>query len=329
MTSVSPSFKSRIENQQSNVQMSKNSQQMAVGLSQKADTVEISKNTKQNKTAKYIGIGVALAGAFAVSAFLLTKGKTCLLEFNAKKAQKYAEGIQEKAEKLKNEVVELFNSNGMKNGNKVANIIEDVYGAKTMEEFASDGVLIRRSFFGSEGNPGKIEVQTKKGVDRYRFREGKLSDYAENYQVDSKWNESYAKGLYFEEGKLYGYVKNFQEDSGWNESFAKGLYFEEGKLSGYVKNCHEDSEGIVSFAKGLYFEEGKLSGYVKNCQEDSEGIVSFAKGLYFEEGKLSVYAKNCQIDSEGNTSAVKEIEFTPGKPLKNLMIFLKSFFKKD
>lgn len=297
MTNISPLLKAHIAQVQEETRAAENKPK--VNLTQKPDEVKISSSTNKKKIAKYVGIGIAIAGALATTAFLLTKGKTCLLEFNAKKAQKYAEEIQEKAEKLKEEVIELFNAGGIKNGNKVANIIDDV-DCKIMEEIDSSGILIRKSTFNPDGTLSKIELPAKKGADLYSFWDGELTEY----------------------------VKNFQQDSKGNISIAKRLLFEDGKLAEYVKNFQEDPEGNISVAKALGFEDGKLVEYTKNFQEDSEGNMSGAKVLDFEDGKLAGYVKNLQVDFEGNSSATKEIEFTPGKPLKNLLDFLKSF-KKD
>ena len=320
MASISPLLQTKIAQQQNTTQSPIETPK--INLTQKPDRVEINSSTNKKKVAKYVGTGIAIAGALATTAFLLTKGKTCLLEFNAKKAQKYAEEIQEKAEKLKNEVIELFAAGG----NKVANITDDVDGNKIMKEIDSSGTLIRMSTFNSDGTLSEIKLRTKKGADFYNFKDGKLFEYSKNFQKALKTNISIAKRLRFEDGKLFEYAKNFQYDFQEKISIAKRLLFKDGKLFEYAKNYQQDSENI-SMAKRLLFEDGKLAEYAKNYQEDFQEKISIAKRLLFKDGKLFEYAKNFQQDSE-NISTTKEIEFTPGKPLINLLEFLKSF-KKD
>ncbi|MBR5304395.1 MAG: hypothetical protein IKU37_06180 [Candidatus Gastranaerophilales bacterium] len=290
MTSISPLLQTTITQQAQTPNKTPKTD-----LTQKPDRVEINSGTNKKKVAKYVGIGIAIACAIATTAFLLTKGKTCLLEFNSKKAQKYAEDIQEKAKKLKNEVVELFNAGG----NKVVKITDGV-DCKIMEEIDSSGTLIRKSTFNLDGTLSEIELPTKKGADLYSF-----------------WD-----------GELFAYEKNFQKDSEGNISRAKQLFFKDGKLAEYAKNFQYDSQENISTAKKLLFEDGKLVGYAKNFQENSKGNISAVKILSFEDGKLVKYLKNLQEEPEGNTSVAKEIEFTPGKPLINLLEFLKSFKKK-
>ena len=262
MTSINSLLQTE-NTQQQNVAQTPN-KTPKIDLTQKPDRVEINSSTNKKKVAKYVGTGIAIACAIATTAFLLTKGKTCLLEFNAKKAQKYAENIQEKAEKLKKEVIELFNAGE----NKVVKITDDV-DCKIMEEIDSNGTLIRKSTFYSDGTLSEIELPTKKGADLYSFDHGKLSYYTKNFQKDSEGNISMAKQLIFENDKLFGYVKNFQQDEE-NTSMAKQLFFVDGKLAKYAKNYQVDSEGNISTAKILSFKCGKLASYARNFQQGSK-----------------------------------------------------------
>ena len=205
-----------------------NPQGQATNLSLKPDTVEINKKTNK-KVGKYIAIGLAAAATVAGALFLVTKGKTCLLELNAKKAQKVADDLQVRAEELRKEVIELFNNNGIKQGNKVAEIIKQDDGSKLMQEFASDGSILRKSIFIDEALDS-IMLPAKKGDDVFEFmQDGKLSKYLKGYENFEDGSEKAAKTLLFEDGKLCGYAKGYEKFEDGSEKIAKTLLFEDGK----------------------------------------------------------------------------------------------------
>ena len=62
------------------------------------------------------------------------------------KANETVQEVQTKFEKIKDEVVTLFNNGGKKDGVQVAKI-ENTEGLSHMEEFDSNGVLVSESFF--------------------------------------------------------------------------------------------------------------------------------------------------------------------------------------
>ena len=277
-----------------------NPQGQATNLPLKSDTVEINKKTNK-KVGKYIAISLAATATVAGTLFLVTKGKTCLLELNAKKAQKVADDLQVRAEKLKEEVVELFNNNGIKQGNKVAEIIKQDDGSKLMQELASDGSILRKSIFIDEALDS-IRLPAKKGDDVYSF---------------------------MQDGKLSKYLKGHEEfeDGSWKA--AKFLWFEDGKLSIYAKGYEEFEDGSWKAAKILTFEDEKLSEYTKGCEAFEDGSWKTAKTLTFEDGKLSMYAKGREEFEDGSWKTAKFLSFEDGKPFKNMWIFIKSFFKKE
>ena len=193
---------------------------------------------------------------------MVTKGKAFFVELNAKKAQKYAENIKSQAEKLKDEVTELFNNGGMKDGNKVANIIQQDDGVKLMEELASDGSLLRKSTFMDKML--EIEVSTKKGQDVFVF----------------------------ENGILLVYNKDLERLADGSKKVAKILQFNDDKLLAYNNGCEEFADGSKKVAKVLIFNDDKLLAYNKGYEEFVDGSEKAAKILQFEDGKLSVYSKN-------------------------------------
>ena len=260
MTNISPLLQTMIEKQSPS---NNNVQQPKIDLTSKPDTVEIS--SKNKKVGKYVGMGLAAAATIAGAIFLLTKGKTCLLEFNAKKAQKYAENIQAEAEKIKNEVIELFNNGGQKNGVKVAEIENDI-----MTEFAQDGkTILRESKFYNAGAL-KISNYQKNREDIYVFydKDGKLSRYLKDYKEDANGGFECKKALGFEFGKLSEYAKGYKEDANSGYECKKELDFEDGKLSRYYKDMKADENGSFECKKVLNFEDGKLHKCIKGVKAD-------------------------------------------------------------
>ncbi len=201
-----------------------------VDLSQKPDTVKLSSKVNNNKkVGKYIAIGAIgaaiMAGGVILACSLIKNGKL----LGADKAQKYASKIQSEAEKLSQEVTELFNNGGIKNGNKIANITQGESGVEIMEELASDGSLLRKSTF-SNKILSEIELPTKKGSDKFLFEDGKLSGYAKGYEEAADGSVKYAKLLVFEDGKLSGYTKGLEKAADGSGKAAKELVFEDGKF---------------------------------------------------------------------------------------------------
>ena len=259
---TSPALQMRIENSQT---PKTNTQKQTNNLSSKSDTVEIS--TKANKNyKKYITIGAISATAIAGAFFLAAKGKTCLIKLNAKKAQKYAENVESKAEKLKEEVLELFNNNGIKEGNKIAKITTQKDGTKLMEELTSNNEAIRKSTFVDEVL-SSIELSTKKETSCfYEFsKDGKLSRYMKDIKTFEDGNIKTAKCLLFENGKLSHYVKGIEEFTDNRYTTAKVLYYKDGNLVSSVKNC-EYIDDRYKAREILEFENGKLTNHLKNYE---------------------------------------------------------------
>jgi len=305
-----------------------NLQGQATNLPLKPDTVEINKKTNK-KVGKYIAIGLAAAATVAGVLFLVTKGKTCLLELNVKKAQKVAEDLQVRAEELRKEVIELFNNNGIKQGNKVAEIIEQDDGSKLMQELASDGSILRKSIF-IDKVLDSIMLPAKQGKDVYHFwQDGKLKEYAKGFEKLENGSEKVAKRLFFKDGKLERYVKGFEKLEDGSEKIAKFLQIKDGKCIAYAKGFEVLEDGRVKIAKGLLFEDGKLERYMKGCEQFEDGSEKTAKCLLFEDGKLKEYAKGFEVLEDGSKKIAKSLEFEDGKPFKNMWIFIKSFFKKE
>ena len=319
---LSPLNQKVIETRNQNVQ-----NQPYVDLSSKPDTVEISsKNNK--KIGKYLAIGAIgaaiLAGGAILACSLVKNGKL----LGADKAQKYASKIQSEAEKLSQEVTELFNNGGIKNGNKIANITQGESGVEIMEELASDGSLLRKSTF-SDKILSEIELPAKKGSDKFLFKDGKLTGYAKGYEESADGSYKYAKKLVFEDDKLAKYRKGYERSADGSYKFAKDLVFKDGKLAKYTKGFEESADGSRKYAKDLVFIDGKLTEYIKGFEISADGRIKYAKGLNFIDGKLAFYRKGFEESADGSIKLAKSLDFEDGKPISNIIKFIGSYFKKD
>ena len=224
-----------------------------VDLSQKLDSVELSKKiTNKSKAGKYIKIGIILAAVVAGVALINKYGIKC----NSKKINKYAE-------KLKNEVTELFTNEGMKDGKKIAEIADGLEGQKIMREFASDSSTVLRESTFVDRVLSSIKVKAEKGKDVYEFNNGLLSSFFKSKEALENGGFKAAKMLGFENGKLIEYAKGVEKSANGDLKIANQLKYKDGKLIEYAKGVEGLNEENEKCAKKLSYQEGKLINNAK------------------------------------------------------------------
>ncbi len=302
MQNISPLLQQRILNQPTG----NTAQTPSVDLSQKPDTVEISntntntdtnaeadKKPNKKKILKYAAIALGLT-AVAAGAAIVFKGRVKDVTSMQKTAEnmadeankmlsdaqelekeakalvddvsKVAQEAQAKFEKMRDEVITLFNNGGKKDGVEAAKISSgDLYDY--LEEIDSDGVLLRKSCF-CEGELRRIEEMTEKGKNKYI--------------IDN-------------EGKLSKYMEGYEELSDGTEKVAKRISIDNGELSGYMEGCEILPDGTGKAIKEMGFDNGELSMYLEGCEHLPDGTEKVAKEMFFSDGKLWWYREGSEI----------------------------------
>ncbi len=271
MSEISPLLATRLNNTNKILKpelQSSQSIQSTIDSSFKTDSVELSTKTfDKKKLIKYGAIGVAFLGLAAGVATLIKKGKVPSEILSAQKsankmeedakilaseaqkmideevkplqesAQKLADEVKEHVEKIKNEVVELFNNGGKnKEGIQVASItkLED---SSIMEELDSKGQIFRKSEFDKDGFIHSIEEQSDKGINKYKYAVAiekddcisVLDEYFEDYTELPDGTEKANKVIGFEDGKPSAYAEGCELLSEYNYKVAKKLIKEGSK----------------------------------------------------------------------------------------------------
>ena len=203
---------------------------------------DVSKNNK--KTAAIIG-GVAALAILGTGALVAIKRhkvpneiKTALNNFEetnkaanalAQNVQKQADKVTEYAQRLFNEVSDLF-----KKGDEITpdgTVLRKIRSlddtCKVMEEFSDDGKLVRKSMF-TDGILGTV-------------REG-IEELADG-------SEKVAKNIIFEDGKLSLYQEGLEELADGSGKIAKAIGFENGKPRLYTEGIERLADGSVKVAK--------------------------------------------------------------------------------
>ena len=282
MQNISPHLQQRILNQQNgNI-----AQTLNIDLSQKPDTVEISntntntdinaeadKKPNKKKILKYVAIALGLT---AVGAAIIFKGRAKDITSMQKaaenaanetvqKIQKEAEAlsdeanevvqaaqeVQAKFEKIKDEVVTLFNNGGKKDGVQVAKITGDA-NLSFLKEMNPDGTLLRKSRF-IDGKLSSIEEIAEKN--EYSIAEDKLWRYKEGSEILPDGTRKAAKDMHFSDGKLESYKEGFEKLPDGTEKVAKEMEFSDGKLELYKEGSEILPDGTEKVAKGFIKNE--------------------------------------------------------------------------
>ncbi len=361
MSEISPLLAARLNNvNQVNLNQNQSSQyaqsaaNLKVDSTTKPDSVELStkKSVDKKKLIKYGAIGVAFLGLAAGVATLIKRGQVPSEILSAQKsankmeeeasalasevqkmideevkplqesAQKLADEVKDHAEKIKNDVVELFNNGGKnKEGIQVAYItkLED---SSIMEELDSNGKLLRKSEFDLDGFIQSIEEQSDKGINKYKYaialeKDGCISvldKYFEDYKELPDGTIKANKAIRFKDGNIWKYEECSEELSNGTEKANKCIELEDGKPSVYLEGYELLPDGTLKINKDIYFEDGKPSTYTEGYEKLPDGIRKANKYIGFEDGKPSGYCEGYEELPDGTLKANKCIDFEDGKP---------------
>ena len=326
MNLVDAISKPNLNNTQTNIAPQKAEPQ--VNLTQQADVVDLSTKKNSNKTwiigAVALGAVGILAGAYALikkgqlpqEIKQMQKGADEMFETYQtvlKNATDLANEAKEKAEKLKAEVMELFTNNGQRNGQQVAEIVDND-GIKVMRELFEDGTLKRKSLF----DDGKVFSITEFGKkeDIYKFDEnGSLKRFMKGYQKINDNLTRAEKVVQFENGLITRYIENIKKfENGYKVE--KELTFRNGVASDYIESAKYLGTS-ADIKKFLFVKDGKISGYCENLViDDKNEIWTSEKVLKYSNGQSSEYCRNYKILADGTETAKLHVELKDGKIIK-------------
>lgn len=295
---------------------------------------DVSKNNK--KTAAIIG-GVAALAILGTGALVAIKRhkvpneiKTALNNFEetneaanalAQNVQKQADKVTEYAQRLFNEVSDLF-----KKGDEITldgAVLRKIIGdgddtCKFMQEFSEDGALVRESRF-TNGALDTIEEGIEKLSDGSRktarrfgfFEDGTLTDYQEGIETFADESGKVAKNIIFKDGKPCLYQEGCETFADLSAKIAKNVIFEDGKLCSYQEGIEALADGSEKAAKSVIFEDGKPKVYYEGCEIFADLSGKIAKCIDFnKDGKPDWYQEGIEGLANGSIKAAKEFELT-------------------
>ncbi len=297
---------------------------------------DVSKNNK--KTAAIIG-GVAALAILGTGALVAIKRhkvpneiKTALNNFEetnkaanalAQSAKKQADEVTEYAQRLFNEVSDLF-----KKGDEITPdgavlrkiIVDGDDTCKVMQELSADGALVRESRF-TNGVLDTIEEGIEELSDGSRkiarrfdfFKDGTLIDYQEGIEISADLlSGKVAKTIRFKEGKLRLYQEGIEASADESGKVAKNIIFKDGKPCLYQEGCETFADLSDKVAKTIGFnKDGKPDWYQEGIEVLADGSGKIAKYIGFnKDGKLSSYQEGCEALADGSIKAAKEFELT-------------------
>ena len=240
----------------------------------------------------------------------------------AQNVQKQADKVTEYAQRLFNEVNDLF-----KKGDEITPdgaVLRKIIGdgddtCKFMQEFSEDGALVRESRF-TNGALDTIEEGIEKLSDGSRktarrfgfFVDGTLTDYQEGIETFADESGKVAKNIIFKDGKPCLYQEGCETFADSSAKIAKNVIFEDGKLSFYQEGVKQLADLSGKVAKTIGFEEGKPSSYQEGCETFTDLSGKIARIIGFKEGGTPQrYAKGTEYHFvDGLRKIAKEFELT-------------------
>ncbi len=293
---------------------------------------DVSKNNK--KTAAIIG-GVAALAILGTGALVAIKRhkvpneiKTALNNFKetneaanalAQNVQKQADEVTEYAQRLFNEVSDLFKT---PDGAVLRKIIvdgDDTY--KVMQEFSDDGALVRESRFTNgvldtiEEGIEELSDGSKKIARRFDFFvDGTLRWYQEGTEALADGSEKIAKTISFnKDGKPNWYREGYKALADGSEKIAKEINFlEDGTPSWYQEGYKALADGSEKTAREIEFcKDGTPNWYREGLETFADQSEKTAKCIDFDKGgKPYWYQEGIEGLADGSRKVAKEFELT-------------------
>ena len=293
-------------------------------------------NTNNKNTAAIIG-GVAALAILGTGALVAIKRhkvpneiKTALNSLKetneaanalAQSAKKQADEVTEYAQKLFNEVSDLFKKGDEidDNGNTLR-AIKRLGPQKIMEEYTQDGKIFRKSSFLC----GKL-YEVQEGVEEFSdgsvkiakrvyFTNDQIGNYEEGIEKFSNGVTKTAKEILFDDlGEFYSYAEGKEELPNEVTKTARSLSLYDGKLSCYKEGIETKPEApweIAKMAKCLIICDCKHLSYDENCQAIADSTLKATKSLLVKDRKPVLYQEGAELINGKVQSVAKEYQMT-------------------
>ena len=374
MTQISPLFSNKLNQSVKSPIKFGAINNAKVDLTTKSDSIDLSKNNfDKKKILKYGTIGIAFLGLAAGVAAIIKKGKVPSEILSVQKsandmekeaisiaegvqktvdneikplqesAEKLAEEIKDRAEKIKSEVTELFNNGGKKGGIQAADILKSEDETSLMKEFNSDGKLLRKSRFNSNGLLLFVEESSDVGCTRYKFSNGSIKNYQEGVETladgthkiaksltlyaDGTYSYKFGlekmpdktcltnKSLLVDGNEIYEYSEGLEKSPNKINKAAKKFIFEDGQLSEYLEDFEKLPDGSEKTLKALVFDNGEIVAYDKLGVRIPNKTDKYAQYMDFEDGKAVEYMEDFEERADDTIKYAKNLSFLDGEPV--------------